>query len=89
MPYQITFENSLADAVVLEIRVGNEADCDGNQPFYNDQIAAGGNKVIETDANVVCYRRTADPDNPGIMTAWDTFSPNDINTPADIDIGLM
>ena len=89
MPYQITFENSLAEAVVLEIRVGNEADCDANQPLFNDQIDAGGNKVIQTDFNVVCYRRTADPDNPGTMTDWDTFSPNNINTPAEIDIGLM
>jgi hypothetical protein len=43
--------------------------------------------LIQTAYGALCaYAR---PDNPGTMTGWATFSPDDINTPASIDIGLI
>ena len=88
MSYKITFENTLAKPVQLEVHAGSGG-CDANQSVFDEQLAAGGTTEIDTDQNVVCYRRTADPDNPGTMTSWATFSPDDINTPATIDIGLI
>lgn len=88
MSYQITFENSLSKPVQLQVHAGNGS-CDTNQSVLDEQLDAGATKEIDTDQNVVCYRRTADPDNPGTMTTWTTFSPDDINTPATIDIGLI
>lgn len=88
MSYQITFNNTLAEAVQLQVRTGNGS-CDMNESILDQQLAAGATREIETDQNVVCYRRTADPPNSGTMTNWGTFSPNDVNTPSTIDIGLM
>jgi hypothetical protein len=88
MTYQITFENTLSKPVQLQVNTGNGG-CDTNQNVVDEQVAVAGTKQINTDWNVVCYRRTADPDNPGPMTGWVTFSPDDTNTPATIDIGLI
>jgi hypothetical protein len=88
MSYQVTFKNSLDKPVQLEVNVG-DGNCDTNQNILSQQLDPGGDKTIDTDQNVVCYRRTADPDNPGVMTSWVTFAPDDINTPALIDIGLI
>jgi hypothetical protein len=89
MSYQITFENTLSKAVQLQVNAGDKVDCNANGQVVNEQLDAYKTKTIDTDENIVCYRRTADPDNPGQMTAWVTFSPDDQNTPALIDVGLL
>jgi len=90
MSYQMTFENTLDEDVTLQINEGNH-NCQNNPTVWTGQVVSGGSKVYLTDAVEVCYRRTADPSNPGngLWTVWVGFSPNDINTPVEIDLGLL
>lgn len=85
--YDITFRNNFSVAVQLEIRSGVSQDCDNNPSRFNGAVQAQSDQPFSTDDNVVCYRRTADPDNPGGgLGDWKTFSPDDINTPITIDL---
>jgi hypothetical protein len=87
MAYQITFQNPFGAAVQLEIRTGNQADCERNNIVFNNSLGPNGAHLLETDDNVVCWRRTANPGQPGSpLTQWGTFSPNDANTPTTIQL---
>jgi hypothetical protein len=86
MPYDMTFNNVLGRPVQLVVASGNGG-CEANAVKYNQQIASGESYLFSTNDNVVCYRRTADPDNPaGGLSGWTSFFPTDIKTPADIDL---
>ena len=85
--YNITFQNGFTLPVALEVRSGSSASCDQNVQQYNQSLNAHDSYLLTTDDVVVCWRRTADPDNPSQgYTSWNTFEPNDINTPTTIDI---
>ena len=82
--YQISFANQFNVPVALEVRSGSNA-CDLNAQQYNSPLDAGKVYTLNTDDNVVCYRRTSDPNDPASgFAGWNTFSPDDINTPANI-----
>jgi hypothetical protein len=84
--HQISFTNQFGVPVALEIRSGSNA-CDQNTQRYSNTLAAGGTYTLNTDDNVVCYRRTSNPDDPDSgFTVWNTFSPDDDNTPVTITL---
>ena len=86
MAFDITFQNNFDEEVQLEIASGSQG-CDSNTVRFNGLVAGGGSQLFSTDDNVVCYRRTADPDNPGGgFGGWVTFSPDDINTPVTLNL---
>ncbi len=84
--YQISFQSQFGTTVVLQVRSGS-GNCDNNAIRYDGPLDAGGAYTLNTDDNVVCYRRTADPNNPASgFTVWNTFSPDPMNTPVTITL---
>lgn len=88
MPYSVSILNDFDVAVMVEIRTGNDAsDYSNNRLFFGGSLPSGESRNPDNDDPIVCYRRTADPDNSGSgMGAWNTFSPNDINTPVTLKL---
>lgn len=84
--YQITFANPFGSEVQLNVRSGSSS-CELNAERYNGSLEPGGAYTLYTEDNVVCYRRTSNPGVPGSgFTTWNTFSPDDINTPTTINL---
>jgi hypothetical protein len=85
--YAITFANPFGVWLQVEIRAGSAANCGSNASVFNTSLGPGSSWTLSTDQNVVCYRRTANPDVPGSpLGGWNTFSPDDINTPTTIQL---
>jgi hypothetical protein len=85
-PYQITFFNRTYALVQAQIAVGNNQNCDLNNP-YTVSLHLNVGYPISTSEPVVCYRRRADPNNSSSpWLPWNSFSPDDMNTPADITV---
>lgn len=86
-PYQITFVNHAWAEVKLEVATGNNQDCNRNASEGPTALALNVGHTITTSASVVCYRRSANPDDPN--SGWDTWtsiSPNDQNTPMTVEL---
>jgi hypothetical protein len=84
--YAITFVNPFAASIQVDIRAGSSS-CDRNASCFNGQLGPGVSWTLNTGENVVCYRRTSNPGMPGSgLGEWSTFSPDDINTPATIQL---
>jgi hypothetical protein len=84
--YQITFVNGLGASVTLDVRSGSNS-CEQNTQRYNGVLASGGTYTLNTGDSVVCYRRTANPADPSSgLTVWNTFSPDNMNTPTTISL---
>lgn len=86
--FSITFSNPFGDWITLEIRAGSNQNCDANAVVFNSQLAPGADYSLNTGDSVVCYRRTANPGQPGspMQPNWNTFSPDPQNTPASIQL---
>jgi hypothetical protein len=90
MGYQVEILNDYNVTVSVEIRTGNNPnDFSQNTLFYEGDLAAGDSKTTDNLDPIVCYRRTADTDNPaGGLGGWNTFSPDETNTPITIKLTL-
>lgn len=85
--YQITFVNHAWAQVRLEISTGNFQSCDQNASQGLVTLLLNDGHPIQTDASVVCWRRTANPDDPhSAWGNWNSMSPDDQNTPATIEL---
>ncbi|MFZ0759507.1 MAG: hypothetical protein WAM69_06095 [Candidatus Sulfotelmatobacter sp.] len=85
--FSITFVNPFDVSVQVEIRAGSEQNCDQNGTVFSDALGPNASWTLNTGENVVCYRRTADPAvSGGPFNEWGTFSPDSINTPANIQL---
>ena len=85
--FSITFTNPFGVAIQLQVSAGQYQNCDQNGTVYNGQLGPNASWTLNSDQNVVCWRRTANPGQPGSpFNQWGTFSPNDINTPANIQL---
>lgn len=85
--YSITFLNAFATTIQVDIRAGSQANCDGNGSVFNGPLGPNASWTLNTSSNVVCWRRTANPDSPGSpLGGWNSFSPDNINTPTTIQL---
>jgi hypothetical protein len=85
--YSITLSNPFDAWVHLQIHAGSSASCDANVSIFDSMLASHAPHQLDTDANVVCWRRTANPAQEGSpLGQWTSFSPNDQNTPASIQL---
>lgn len=85
--YSITLNNPFGVLIVLQVTAGSNADCNVNGTIFNGPLGPNASYGFNTSENVVCWRRTADPDIPGgPFGGWTSFSPDDINTPANIQL---
>jgi hypothetical protein len=91
MGYQVEIHNDYNQTLAIEIRTGNNPnDFEQNTLFYQGDLVAGGSKTTDNFDPVICYRRTADPDNYAAgLGGWNTFSPDDINTPITIELSTV
>jgi hypothetical protein len=82
--YSVVIKNDYDKPLMVEIRTGNNAsDYTKNNLFFKDMLEAGDSRDPDNDDPIVCYRRSANPDDlGGPMGDWNTYSPNDQNTPA-------
>ena len=75
--------------VHIQVSAGSGS-CGGNQIVIDTELQAGAStpqQDFDENQNVVCWRRTANPDNDhGEMSEWGSFFPNDQNRPAYIDV---
>ena len=85
--YSITFHNPFVAGLQLDVRAGNQANCDANGSVFNGPLGPNASWTLNTSENVVCWRRTANPGTPGSpLGGWGSFSPDDINTPTTIQL---
>ncbi len=85
--FQITFQNPFGVSVQLDVRAGNQANCDANGAVFNGPLGPNASWTLNTSENVVCWRRTSNPGTLGSpLGVWGSFSPNAINTPATIQL---
>jgi hypothetical protein len=85
--FSITLQNPFGDTIELEVRTGSQPNCDANGSIFNGPLGPNASFPFNTSDNVVCWRRTANPGTPGSpFGVWNTFSPDDINTPVNIQL---
>jgi hypothetical protein len=85
--YSITLNNPFGMPIQLQIHAGSLASCDANASVFNGPLGPNASYPFQTSQNVVCWRRTADPNMPGgPFGQWTSFSPDDINTPVQIQL---
>jgi hypothetical protein len=90
MPYQMTFHNTRAEDLNLQIKEGAE-DCQTNPVVYDSPVEAGESYAYQAQGPVVCYRNTGDPFTPadGVWTPWVTFMPTADNTPVVVHLRAL
>jgi hypothetical protein len=92
MGYSVKLTNDYGKPLYLEVWTGSGA---GSHDQAGNTKRFGGNLDTEqyfdpdNDDSIVWYARTADPDNPGGLGAWHTFSPDDSNTPVVISLSSV
>jgi hypothetical protein len=85
MPFSVDILNDYANPLWTEVRTGNSPDCTQNALFFQGDLGAGQSVNPNNDDPVVCYRRSKNPDDPTEGPGgWNTFSPDDTNTPAQL-----
>jgi len=86
MGYSVEILNDYTAPLRVEIRTGDNAtEYTKNQCFYEGKLEGGHSKNPDNDDPLICYRRSADPDNPASeMAGWHTYSPNNDNTPVQL-----
>ena len=85
--YSITFVNGAWVSAVLDIRTGANQDCNTNVSVGPIRLKLNDSYTLQTDDVVVCYRRLNDPDDQDSgWQAWNSFAPDDQNTPMTIEI---
>jgi hypothetical protein len=94
MGYVTNFVNGFPNnAVVLQVVSGNNQSCSQNHnSHFNGLLSPGGSPAtVDIDDPVLCYRRSADPENPnnGQFTNWVSVFPDNANNGQTIDVSLI
>lgn len=91
MTWTIVFTNTTWSlGCKLQVRTGSASDCNNNAQVYDGTVAINVSQTIQTEANVCCWRRSADPTNPGDSnwTVWNVLDLIDPSqNPVQVDLG--
>ncbi|WP_158944627.1 hypothetical protein [Granulicella sp. S190] len=88
MGYPVEIHNDYGQTLTVEIRTGNNPnDLGQNALFYQGDLGPDESKTTDNFDPIICFRRSANPDNPGAgLGGWNTFSPDDRNTPKTLEL---
>ncbi|WP_157650676.1 hypothetical protein [Burkholderia ubonensis] len=71
----VHLQNSAWSSVNVEVRRGNAGSCDQNPVVNKTAVPKGGELVVDSNGEDVCWRRDTDPDHPnGQWTGWSNQS---------------
>ena|ERR1019366_2487773 len=75
----VVIHNPSWNQVTIEVRVGNNGDCNQNIVYNTFHLTRGGAATVNTNGEDVCWRRETNPDHPN--GAWTTWTRQSVGSP--------